>query len=40
MLENPRSRAAQCVSEISSKLADGQQLSLRLSKASPEVPPA
>jgi flagellar biosynthesis protein FlhG len=36
MLENPRSRAAQCVSEISSKLADGQQLSLRLSKTSPE----
>jgi len=41
MLENPRSRAAQCVSEISAKLADGQQLSLRLSKTSTDgsLPP-
>ena len=38
MLENPRSRAAQCVLEISSKLANGQQMSLRLSGTSPEGP--
>jgi flagellar biosynthesis protein FlhG len=38
MLENARSRAAQCLSEISSKLADGQQLSLRLSGTSSEGP--
>ena len=38
MLENPRSRAAQCVLEIASKLANGQQMSLRLSGTSPEGP--
>ena len=38
MLENPRSRAAQCVREISSKLANGQQMSFRLSGTSPEGP--
>jgi len=36
MLENPRSRAAQCVLEISAKLADGQQMSFRLGGTSPE----
>ena len=38
ILENPRSRAAQCILEISSKLANGQQMSLRLSGTSPEGP--
>jgi len=38
ILENARSRAAQCVSEISSKLANGQQLSLRWSGSYPESP--
>ena len=38
ILENPRSRAAQCILEISSKLANGQQMSLRLSGTSFESP--
>jgi len=35
VLENPRSRAAQCVSEIASKLANGQQMSFLLPGQSP-----
>ena len=38
ILENPRSRAAQCILEISSKLANGQQMSLRFSGTSSEGP--